>query len=41
VTQVYLRLKPSSRLCRQLVTQQVNLRHGGLRLLRLLLELLS
>jgi hypothetical protein len=37
---VYLRLESRSRLRRQLVTEQVNLRHGGLRLLPLLLQLL-
>ena len=37
---VYLRLDSRRRLCRQLVLEQVNLRHGHLCLLRLLLQLL-
>jgi hypothetical protein len=40
-TKHYLCLKPRRSLCRQLVAQQVNLRHGSLRLLRLLLQLLT
>jgi hypothetical protein len=40
VPQVYLCLKPRSGLRRQLVTEQVNLRYGGLRLLPLLFQLL-
>jgi hypothetical protein len=39
--EVYLCLKPSRRLSRQLVAQQMYLRHSGLRLLRLLFQLLA
>jgi hypothetical protein len=40
-TNRYLRLKPRRRLCCQLVTQQVHLRHCSLCLLRLLLQLFT